>query len=148
MEAEGGGRAAAGKRRGSARARPPAGAARFTASPPSLSGPRPARPLAPLTSHFAGSRPARFSSLVLFARRSPARCRRAAPVPRCPVPPAASRRCGTAGPPRCPRRPPRLCEERPKRGRSRGPLQECFVPSPEVMAGRAPALAAVLLEDR
>lgn len=141
MEAEGGGRAAAGKRRGSARARPPAGAARFTASPPSLSGPRPARPalpLAPLCSS-AGSRPARFSSLVLFARRSPARC---------PVPPAASRRCGTAGPPRCPRRPPRLCEERPKRGRSRGPLQECFVPSPEVMAGRAPALAAVLLEDR
>lgn len=119
MEAEGGDRAAAGKRRGRAPARQLQpllrGFPSFSQRPPSRLSPRAARLLC-----WQPPRSLRLPRAL--ARCSPARrgrgARRRRPsrrAPRCPQPRAASsRRCGTAGSPSSPQRPPWRCEEAAK----------------------------------
>lgn len=141
MEAEGGDRAAAGKRRGRAPARQLQ--PRTSRLPLLLSAapvpPVPSRRSAPLLAAAPLASPPS-CSCTLLTRAAWARCSQTAPVPLCPALPAASRRCGTAGSPSSPQRPPWRCEEAAKtRPKSRA-FQENFVPSPGVMAGRAPAL--------
>lgn len=136
MEAEGGDRAAAGKRRGRAPARQLQpllrGFPSFSQRPPSRLSPRAARLLCwqpprslRLPRAVARCSPARRGRGA--RRRRPSRC-----APRCPQPRAAAER-------RAPRAPLSArrgaVKKRPKRGQSRGPFQENFVPSPEVMAG-------------
>lgn len=115
MEAEGGDRAAAGKRRGRAPARQLQ--PRTSRLPLLLSAapvpPVPSRRSAPLLAAAPLASPPS-CCCTLLTRAAWARCSQTAPVPLCPALPAASRRCGTAGSPSSPQRPPWRCEEAAK----------------------------------